>query len=136
MPGLRDLPGDQPITAYFPGHLTAATAKESALGRAPFAAVVTAVEFIPAAAIVGAVTNNFTINVRNRGAAGVGANVIATLNFTNGVNGTAQMPVTITLGSGASIVLAEGDVLTCEKAIVGTGLACPDGEIVVHLKGY
>lgn len=136
MPGLRDIPGDQPVTGYFPGHATAATAKEAAIGRAPFSAQVTAVEFVASAAIAGQITNNFTLNVRNRGPAGVGANIIATLNFTNGVNAVAQAPTSITLGAGANLVLAEGDVITVEKAIVGTGLACPDGEVIVHLKGY
>lgn len=135
MPGVRDIPGDQPIAGYFPGHATAGTAKESAIGRAPFAGVVTAVEFVPSAIITGAATNNFTLNVRNRGAAGAGTLVPATITFGNGTNAVAQGPVTLTLGATAQLVVAEGDVITVEKAINGTGLACPDGEVVVHFKG-
>lgn len=134
MPGIQDIPGDQPIQGYFAGHATAGTAKEHSVGRAPFRCRITAVEFIPSAAITGAATNNFTLNVRNRTTAGVGTAIPAALNFGNGTNGVAQAPTSITLSStAADLLLAAGDVITVEKAINGTGLACPDGQIVVHI---
>lgn len=134
MPGLRDMPGDQPIVGYFPGHLTIGTAKEVAIGRAPFAGVVTAVEFIASTAITGANTHYFTLNVRNR-QTGAGTLVPAALAFTSGVDGVAQTPKTITVsGTAAQVAVAEGDVITVEKAITGNGLACPDGFVVVHFK--
>ena len=132
---VNELAGDIPLEGYFPGHLTAGTAKECAIFRAPFRGVITAVEFIAAAAVAGAVTNNFTLNLRNRTTAGVGTAVPATLNFTNGVNAVAQAPTSLTLSAtAADLAVAKGDVLTLEKAIVGTGLACPDGCVVIHFK--
>lgn len=134
MPGLRDLPGDQPIVGYFPGNTTAGSAKECAIGRAPFNGVITAVEFIASAAITGANTNYFTLNVRNR-TTGAGTVIPAALAFTSGIDAVAQTPKTITLsGTAANLAVAEGDVITVEKAVTGTGLACPDGEVVVHFK--
>lgn len=137
MPGIRDIPGNHQIVGYFPGHATAATAKEAALGRAPFRCKVQSVVFIAAAAITGAATNYFTLNVRNRTTAGVGTAVPAALAFSNGVNAVAQAPTSITLSAtAADLVIAEGDVITAEKAISGTGLACPDGLIVVTVQAY
>ncbi len=134
MPGVQDIPGDQPIVGYFPGHLTAGTAKECAIGRAPFRGVVTAVEFVAAAAVTGAATNNFTLNVRNRSTTGVGSLVPASLVFGNGQNAIAHAPTPLTLGNAANVAVAAGDVITVEKAVNGTGLACPDGEVIVHFQ--
>jgi hypothetical protein len=134
MPGIQDISGDQPIKGYFTGNLTAGTPDENALDRAPFRGVITAVEFIPSAAITGAATNNFTLNIRNRGTAGVGTVVPATITFAAGVNAVAQAPITVPVsGTPANLALAAGDVLTVEKAVNGTGLACPDGIVVVHM---
>jgi len=134
MPGIKDIPGDQARSGYFPGHLTAGTAKEVALFRAPFRCVVTAVEFIPSAAITGANTNYFTLNVRNR-TTGAGTAIPAALAFVSGVDGVASTPKTITVSAtAADLALAEGDVVTCEKAVTASGLACPDGTVIVHIK--
>lgn len=134
MPGLQDMPGDQPIADYFPGHATAGSAKECGLFRAPFRGVVTAVEFIASAAITGAATDNFTLNVRNRQAGGAGTLVPATITFGNGTNAVAQAPTSLTVGNAANVAVAAGDVITVEKAVHGTGLACPDGVVVVHFQ--
>lgn len=136
MPGLQDTPGDQPIAAYFPGHLTAATAKEAPLFRAPFRCTITSVDWIPDTNVTGTATNFFTLNVRNRTTAGAGTAIPAALAFSaGGVTATAQVPGAITLsGTAADLVLAAGDVITAEKAVTGTGLACPAGTIVVHVK--
>ena len=137
MPGLVDIAGDQPVQAYWPGNATAGSAKESAIGRAPFRGKITAVEFVPSAAITGAVTNNFTLNVRNRTTAGVGTAIPATITFGSGTNGVAQAPVSLTLSATATDLLVNaGDVITAEKAVNGTGLAAPDGEIIVHYQSF
>ncbi|MDO8391056.1 MAG: hypothetical protein Q7V57_11250 [Actinomycetota bacterium] len=134
MPGIKDIPGDQAREGYFPGHATAGTAKEVALFRAPFRCVITAVEFIPASAITGADTNYFTLKVRNR-TTGAGTAIPAALAFVSGVDGVASAPKTITLSAtAADLAIAEGDVITAEKAVTASGLACPDGLIVVHIK--
>jgi hypothetical protein len=135
MPGLQDIPGDQPISCYFPGNATANAAKECAIGRAPFRGVITAIEFIPAATVTGAATNNFTLNVRNRALNGAGTQVPGSITFGNGTNAPVQAPTSLTLGAAGQLTCNPGDVLTAETAVNGTGLACPDGTIVVHFLG-
>lgn len=131
---LNELAGDQPLSVYFPGHATAGSAKECAGFRAPFRAKITAVEFVASAAVTGAATNNFGINVRNR-ATGAGTAVPAAITFANGTNAVAQTPLALTLsGTAADLNVNAGDVITVEKVVNGTGLACPDGSIVVHLQ--
>jgi hypothetical protein len=131
---LKEIAGDQAHQGFFPGHATAGSAAEVALFRAPFPCTITAVEFIPAEAITGANTNSFTLKVRNR-TTGAGTAIPASLAFVSAVDGVASTPKTITLSAtAADLILAEGDVVTCEKAVVGTGLACPAGLVVVHLK--
>jgi hypothetical protein len=133
MPGLQDIPDDQPISSTFPGQATAGTAIEQVLFRAPFRCRITAVEFTPNTTQAGANTNSFTLNVRNR-AAGAGTAVPATLAFVAGVDLTATTPRTIPVsGTPAALLLNAGDVITAEKAIVGTGLAGPAGAITVHI---
>lgn len=135
MPKIKDLAGDQPQQAYFPGHATAGTAIEQTLFRAPCRGVITAVEFTPNTTQAGAATNYFTLNVRNRGAAGAGTGIPAALAFTSGVDLTALTPKTLTLSGTASVLaVAAGDVITAEKAITASGLACPAGTITVHFQ--
>ncbi len=134
MPGIQDIPGDQPISAYFPGHATAGTAIEQVLFRALFRCAVTAVEFTPNTTQAGANTNYFTLNVRNR-TTGAGTAIPAALAFTSGVDLTATTPKSLTVsGTAATVALAAGDVITAEKAVTASGLACPAGVITVHIK--
>jgi hypothetical protein len=134
MPGLQDIPDDQPISSFFPGQATPATAIEQVLFRAPFRCVITGVEFTPNTVQAGANTNSFTLNIRNR-AAGTGTAIPATLAFVAGVDLAATTPRAIPVSATpATLLLQTGDVVTAEKAIVGTGLACPAGAITVHLR--
>ena len=135
---LQELAGDLPLGAVqFPGQATAGTAYEQAVFVAPFRCQVQAAAWIPSAAVTGVASNFFTVNVRNRGAAGAGTAVPAALAFSNGTNASAQVPVALTLsGTAADLVLAAGDVLTAEKAVTGTGLAMPPGLIVVRVRGF
>lgn len=135
MAGLHDLPGDLPIWGHFPGHATAGTDIEVPVFRAPYACKVTAVEWIPNANVTGDDTNNFTLKVWNR-VAGAGTKNVASLAFATGVNGTALTPKTITLGAAADLILAAGDVITCAKIKLASGLACPPGAVIVHTVGY
>ena len=131
---LKDLPGDHFMSAAVAGQATAGTADEFTIGRVPFRAVVTGVWLIPTAAVTGAATNHFTARVRNR-VSGAGNVEVAAKAFDNGVNAPAFEDTTITLSAtAANLDLAEGDVLTLEKIIVGTGMAMPDGHVVVAIK--
>ncbi len=100
------------------------------IARAPFAGTVSSVTFTPVAAITGANTNTRRVELINRGQAGAGSTVIATLQFDSGVNGVAFDEKTITLsGTPANLAVAAGDVLEWKSTAVGTGLADPGGAV-------
>jgi hypothetical protein len=133
--GLADLSGTQRFKIDVPGQATAATVDEFAAIVIPFNAKVTAVSYSPKSTVTGAATNNFTVTVRNRGAAGAGTVQPAQLNFANTVNATAFVATAVTLSSTASdLLLTAGDVLTVEKLVVGTGMAMPGGTVTVDVQ--
>lgn len=111
---------------------TAAT-REDPLGAAAFPATVTKVVYIPQALITGANTNTRRVEVRNKGQAGAGVVVVASLQFDLATNGPADDEVALTLsGTPANRNLIEGDVLAVNTVAVGTGLADPGGTIRVE----
>jgi hypothetical protein len=105
-----------------------AVSDDSVIAQSPFAGTVTAVQYVPEAAITGAATNNRTVSLVNKGAAGSGSTVVATLTFASGTNATANNEVSLTLSStAADLVVAEGDTLQWRSIANGTGLADPGG---------
>jgi hypothetical protein len=133
---LKDLAGDTVIMeAFVAGQATAGTADEWVVGRVPFRAKITKVTFTPVADITGAATNHFSAQLRNRKADAAGTVDAATLAFDDTINATAFVPKTITLSTtAADLEVAEGQILTFEKVVVGTGMACPEGLVTVHLQ--
>jgi hypothetical protein len=105
-----------------------AVSDDSVIAQSPFAGTVSAVQYVPEAAITGAATNNRTVSLVNKGAAGSGSTVVATLTFASGTNATANNEVSLTLSStAADLVVAEGDTLQWRSIANGTGLADPGG---------
>lgn len=116
-----------------PAAATAAS-DDTLIGQAPFAATVTAVEYVPEAAITGAATNTRRVELVNKGQAGTGTTAVASLQFDSGTNATANNEVAVTLsGTAANLVLAAGDTLQWRSIAVGTGLADPGGVARVTL---
>ena len=108
--------------------LGAAVDGRTAIGRAPVRGTVKRVSFFASTTLTGAVTNNRTLSLFNGGAAGTATTSVASLNFTNAVNATAQSDTVITLsGTPANLVVNQGDVLQWDSLHVGTGLADPGG---------
>lgn len=104
------------------------------IGVSPVNGVVDSVTWEPNATLTGAATNTRALSVVNKGPADAGTNVVATLQFNSGVNGTVDEAVTIPLsGTPANLVVAVGDVLVFTSAAVGTGLADPGGLVTVTL---
>jgi hypothetical protein len=106
---------------------------DTTLTQAPFAGTVTGVKYIADAAITGANTNTRSVSLINKGQAGAGNVVVATLQFNAGVNAPAQDDVSLTLGVAANLVLAEGDNLVWRSTSVGTGIADPGGLVQVSV---
>lgn len=103
-------------------------------GKAPFAGTITAVGFIPNAAITGQDTNTRRLAVTNRGSAGAGTDEAAFLQFNSGVNAVQYDEKAITLHStAANRVVAAGDVLTIDSTTPGTGLADPGGLVTIEI---
>lgn len=114
--------------------LGAAVAGDQVISEAPFAATVTSASLTPEAAITGDNTNTRTFTVVNKGAAGAGTTVAATLAFTAGVNGVAFDERAFTLSVVANTTtVAEGDILAVVETVAGTGLAHAGGHIQVEL---
>lgn len=106
---------------------TAATDASGTYIRAPFTGRVSGVSVIAGTTLTGANTNSRTLQLFNRGQAGVGTTLIAEKAFTLGVNATADDETDIPLSAvaGATSVV-EGDVLEFVSLHVGgTGLAAP-----------
>lgn len=123
----RDISVPVPNTA-------AGSTDSSTIGRAPFAGTVTGVSFVPDAAMTGNDTNYRTLTLVNKKQNGSGTTVVATLAFTNGVNGTAFDEKAFTLtGTAADLVVAEGDVLAYVSTHTASGIADPGGLVTVTI---
>lgn len=117
-----------------PAVSTAGNDDDSVVAQAPFDCTVTAVEYVPEAAITGAATNNRTVSLVNKGQAGSGSTTVATLNFDNGITASANNERVIPLsGTAANLILAAGDTLQWRSVHVGTGIADPGGLVRITL---
>lgn len=115
--------------------VTIAADLTSPIGEAPFAGTVTAVEYIPTAAITGANSPaSRTFALYNRGQAGSGTTKVAELAMVLGTDAAANDAKAITLQAAANLVVAAGDVLDWESLHVGgTGLVDPGGLVRVSI---
>jgi len=122
------------IEADVPAVGTAGNDDDTIVGQAPFACTVTAVEYVPEAAITGAATNNRTVSLINKGQAGSGTAVVASLNFASGIDATAANEKAITLSvTAADLVLAAGDTLLWRSLHILTGITDPGGLVRITL---
>lgn len=95
---------------------------------------VTSVTYTPPSAVTGANTNTRSVNLVNKGQAGAGNVVIATLQFNSGVDAAASVPRTITLsGTPGNLTVTAGDVLQWQSTAVGTGITDPGGLVTVGM---
>lgn len=111
---------------------TAGSDLNSNIWVAPRDGTVTAVTYSTVTAITGANTNTRSVTLVNKGQAGAGTAVVATLQFDSGVNTVASDEKTITLSATpANLVLVAGDVLQWQSTHIGTGIADPGGLVTV-----
>lgn len=105
-------------------------ATNSEVIEAPFDGVVTAVTYTAVAAVTGAASPaSRTISVINKGQAGAGTAVVASLALVSGVNLVAFDEKVITRSTtAADYAVLAGDILEFRSAAVGgTGLVDPGG---------
>lgn len=110
---------------------TADTESDQAVGRAPYAGTVTKCSLVPEAAVTGDNTNSRTFTLVNKGQAGAGTAVLATLALTTGVDLVAFDEKLFTLAS--SPVVAEGDILAIAEVTPGTGVAHSGGKVEIRI---
>jgi hypothetical protein len=121
-------PRQNTIEEGVPAVATAGSSQNTNLADAPYDGTVTYVGYVPVAAITGANTNTRQVQLVNKGQAGSGNTVIATLSFVSGTNAAASDEVSVPLsGTANATTIASGDVLQWQSNAVGTGLADPGG---------
>jgi hypothetical protein len=108
----------------------------TSLVRAPQSGVVTGVRYAALAAVTGAASPaSRTISVVNKGQAGIGTTVVASLALLSGVNLVAfdEKDITLSVVADATTVV-EGDILAVLTTPVGgTGLVDPGGTITIDI---
>lgn len=84
--------------------------------------------FLPNDGVTGDNTDNFTLYVYNRGSAGAGTTVLASLEYATGVDMTQNVASELTLTSTmADRLINPGDVLVLTKTEANAGLKLEDG---------
>jgi hypothetical protein len=104
----------------------AGAAQDQVIDEAPFAGTVVAVRLIPEANLTADNTNYRTFRVMNKGQAGTGNTVIAslatTVTATGGETAFDEKVIPLSVVAGATAVAA-GDVLAVDETVTGTGVA-------------
>jgi len=122
-----------PVKASF---ATAGTADEYPAFRAPYAAKVTAVRYVPETAITADGTNYSTLSAENKGTDGTGTDEICSFAFdtatTDDVAAFDEKALTLT-STAADLLLAAGEVVSVKKAVDGTGIAL-DGIVIFEIR--
>ena len=123
------------LEADVPSVGTAGNDEDTIVTQAPFDCTVTAVEYVPEAAITGAATNHRAFSLVNKGQAGSGSTTVASLAFDSGsVTASANNEKAITLsGTAANLVLAPGDTLLWRSVHIGTGITDPGGLVRITI---
>lgn len=114
---------------YLPGHGTAGTADDWPVFYAFRQATIHSVRWVPQAAVTGAATNNFALEVRNRGTDGTGTTQLGIVTFASGTNAVAYDALDVVTSDKN---VDAGGVVEARKVINGTGLAMPDGCLVIE----
>lgn len=112
----------------------AATADgEIVICKAPFAGTISAVAYLPMAAIIGANTDSRTASIVNAGNAGTGTTEVAALAFTSGVNAAKHASKAIPLSATAdNLKVTAGQSIVWKSTHVGSsGLADPGGLVEI-----
>lgn len=124
------------VEADIPAQGTAGSTQDFVIGEAPYAGTVSEVTIIPEAAVTAHGTNYRTIRVVNKGAAGAGSTVVASLALDTPTTDdlAAHDEKTIPLsGTAANLVVAAGDVLVADETVAASGLAHGGYRITVKI---
>jgi hypothetical protein len=127
----NELSGTLQVVNYAPSQATAGTDDNWPVWQAPLKCVITSVNFVPSAAITADGTN-YSVYTLTKYTAGASGATVATRSWI-ATNSVAKTPEAMTLsGTAANLLLAADDTLEIVKTHGGTGLAIPDGLIVIR----
>lgn len=130
---LNELGGTHRVRCYVPSQPTANTVDNWPLWQAPHKCQITAVKFVPSAAITANGTN-FSDYTLTRYTAGASATTVASRSWA-ATNSVASTPEAMTLsGTAANLLLAVDDTLEMVKTVTASGLIIPDGIVVIDYK--
>lgn len=128
-------PNVQVIEATVPA-AGAAVTQDQVIGKAPFDGTVTAVAVISEAAVVANATNFRTLRVLNKGQAGAGATVVASLALdtptTDDLAAFDEKSIPLS-GTPANLAVVAGDVLAADETVAASGLAHSGYKIRVEI---
>ena len=128
---MSEMRGTFAVTAYTPGQGTAGTEDDWLAYYAPFNCKVVGAKWIPNAAVTADGTNYFILQVLN------GSTVVASRSY-SATNSVALTAENMTLNAtAANLEVDAGETLVIHKETtgLGTGLAMPDGLVVLLLQG-
>ena len=122
------------VAAPFPATAAANSVPETTIGEAQWAGVVTEVSIISEAALTAADATARTLTIYNRGQAGAGTTVVATLvtNLAGGdwvANDEKMFTLTATTADRA---FAAGDVFECVETVAGAATARAASKITMR----
>lgn len=110
--------------------------QDQVIGEVPFAGTVTAVSITPEAALVANGTNYRSFRVLNKGGAGAGSTVVASLATdtptTDDLAAFDEKAVPLS-GTAANLVVKDGDVLAVDETIAGEGIAHSGYKVQVEI---
>lgn len=111
-------------------------AQEKVILKAPHNIRVVAAYVIPlAGSITGQDTDTASIDIVDKGQAGSGSTVVASIDFTNGTDATEDVPTAMTLNSTISnLRIDRGDVLVAQLKKLDDGLQLNEVQVVLFCK--
>lgn len=132
---VKEMGGTLYLSLYVPSQATLGTDDNWPLWMAPNKVQITAVKFVPSAAITANATH-YSIYTLTRYTAGASGTTVATRSWaaTDSANET---PEAFTLSAtAANLVIAADDTLSMVKTHGGNGLVIPDGALIIQYKNY
>lgn len=133
------MPSGTPIVAKLVATVPAATiaaTQDQVVGESPVAGTVTAVSIKSEAAVTAHATDYRTFTLINKGAAGAGTTVVASLALdtptTDNLVAFDEKALNLS-GTAADLVVAEGDVLAIAETVAGNGLAHSGYQVNVEI---
>ena len=123
----HDIPGERKDFAVLAPAAAGTSSETHAIWVAPFKCVLTDVDVYPCAAIVGDDTDRFNLNLHSD-------EEIGNYDFDT-ASGTSTGSAALAVLDGGTTEMDEGDVLSLQRELVGSGVAMPPMGVEITYKG-